>query len=824
MIQDCCQRCLSCCFSSYRTISQEDSRITTVAQEQLKNLPFVLELPDSIQNIEFSLEEEPIFQNRELIPDLETLQLPSTTTVLYRNILKKNDSFFLSYALYLWEHISINNSSEFLEEFLNNCPSTLKEEIKMILENGLDFQNNQKMSSWVFLLRIVAGSALENAINPEETYYKILQEIQKEKELLNLSPIFNQNAFQILVQHVQYGDIPATPTLIEAFFARLQKKVSIFQDHPNLGLIPHATPDTFPLIGNVLYRQESFYPIEIPFRIVPLKEDKIRIQVRAPHKPLFTGYAVALLHICYHNKDFIKKYKILSNLPFECKNVVKKALTSNSPEDFQKWISNILPVQIVAKNLELLWRSDLENSEALTALMEVTRIPIQVKTEEETLFSQKISYGSLVLDENSALYIPAKEPLLSTLYYTFKTADSSHYLYSSDSRKKEIETYFKVKNLHTITLPPNLLSSYELLCKRGQVFEENRRILPEDEVQPLLQKEENKLMQIVKHPTTQQSQSQLQGIGDFTYYPQYNSIDSCLEVLRHQKNIEKSKGSIYYHTTKTCTISEHFTVEHSSQGTAHPYMEDRSLVSTFTIPSLDLKPILVVGIFDGHGGDICADLLKANFSPVLQKHLELFSDKTLYPDFTLDSIAYNALRQTIVELDSALEEGSGSTATVSVKIGPFLYTGNTGDSRTLLVTPNTWKQLSIDAEANEEPHKTIIAQLGGKATKRSDEFSHRINNIIGMGSSVGDHKVIGTNPTVTVSKTDLTQYPNSILIAVSDGVTDVATSYELATTIQEAYFTNEISLTNLGISLGYSFFKNRTYDNTTLILADMKIP
>jgi protein phosphatase 1L len=329
-------------------------------------------------------------------------------------------------------------------------------------------------------------------------------------------------------------------------------------------------------------------------------------------------------------------------------------------------------------------------------------------------------------------------------------------------------------------------------------------------------------MQITSNPASQSSLLQISGIGNFQYFSEVDPNDICSLRSKYHRNWRSNTSLTYYHKTETSHNSGHGAVKHSTQSDCS-YMEDRSLVTTFLMPALDAEPILLAGVFDGHGGEKCSEHIEANLSSVLQKYLLAFSDAKNYPNFTLDAIVCNALKQTLVELDYTFNENKGgSTATVSVKIGNVLYTANVGDSRTILVAPTQWKQLSLDAEANQDPHSTIIQKLGGTFTKNRDEDSYRISHDIAMGSSIGDHSTIGTNPTVTFSKTDLTQYPDAVLVAVSDGATDVATSHEIAQAIQGTYFPeNGLSLPDTAVALGYSFYKNESQDNITVVMVDL---
>jgi serine/threonine protein phosphatase PrpC len=61
-----------------------------------------------------------------------------------------------------------------------------------------------------------------------------------------------------------------------------------------------------------------------------------------------------------------------------------------------------------------------------------------------------------------------------------------------------------------------------------------------------------------------------------------------------------------------------------------------------------------------------------------------------------------------------------------------------------------------------------------------------------------------------------------VLVAVSDGATDVATSHEIAQAIQGTYFPeNGLSLPDTAVALGYSFYKNESQDNITVVMVDL---
>lgn len=566
--------------------------------------------------------------------------------------------------------------------------------------------------------------------------------------------------------------------------------------------------------------------------IDPLQNGKMRIEARDSITAFCSGYAVAMLHISYQNKKFAKLLMQEPNPELSTKSlkILENAANAKSPADFQRILTETSSIQSLTKELQILCETGLQDEplseitlESLQALMNKTGIPITVEKEGNHLFFHRISYGKVVLEEgNSVVYVPARGDFISSLYRKQRLPHKGLLTFFTSVRAKEIEVYQQIKDRPNLILPPDVLSTYQLLCKRGKIFEENTRVLEESEVQTLLEKEDSTLMQITSNPASQSSLLQISGIGNFQYFSEVDPNDICSLRSKYHRNWRSNTSLTYYHKTETSHNSGHGAVKHSTQSDCS-YMEDRSLVTTFLMPALDAEPILLAGVFDGHGGEKCSEHIEANLSSVLQKYLLAFSDAKNYPNFTLDAIVCNALKQTLVELDYTFNENKGgSTATVSVKIGNVLYTANVGDSRTILVAPTQWKQLSLDAEANQDPHSTIIQKLGGTFTKNRDEDSYRISHDIAMGSSIGDHSTIGTNPTVTFSKTDLTQYPDAVLVAVSDGATDVATSHEIAQAIQGTYFPeNGLSLPDTAVALGYSFYKNESQDNITVVMVDL---
>ncbi len=216
-----------------------------------------------------------------------------------------------------------------------------------------------------------------------------------------------------------------------------------------------------------------------------------------------------------------------------------------------------------------------------------------------------------------------------------------------------------------------------------------------------------------------------------------------------------------------------------SKGWTHPTMEDRHLISEFSIDvDGEIKKVSLTALFDGHGGDECSDFAKNNFLKKFQHRLNTPPLNQLSKEVRI----YNALQLALVDVSRSYTGAhQGSTANVCLRIDNELWVANLGDSRALLVTPSETIPLSKDQKPNMPEIREFIEARGGKIMHTPSGFviSHPLSHyVIYPGRGLGDHLLQGgmfSRPIITKYTLEKPCY----LIQVCDGVTDVLTTKEI---------------------------------------------
>ncbi|KAK5116719.1 hypothetical protein LTR62_007393 [Meristemomyces frigidus] len=134
------------------------------------------------------------------------------------------------------------------------------------------------------------------------------------------------------------------------------------------------------------------------------------------------------------------------------------------------------------------------------------------------------------------------------------------------------------------------------------------------------------------------------------------------------------------------------------------------------------------GVYDGHGGDKVALYTGEHLHRIIAKQ-EAFKKK----DFE------QALKDGFLAIDRAIlsdpkyeEEVSGCTSTVGIITNDKIYTGNAGDSRTVLGIKGRAKPLSFDHKPQNEGEKARICAAGGFV-----DFG-RVNGNLALSRAIGD--------------------------------------------------------------------------------------
>jgi hypothetical protein len=197
----------------------------------------------------------------------------------------------------------------------------------------------------------------------------------------------------------------------------------------------------------------------------------------------------------------------------------------------------------------------------------------------------------------------------------------------------------------------------------------------------------------------------------------YNSDINLNNLNSFYKDYEPSKCS-----TKPNGIIKAYSVN-TYQGIHRNYNEDRvSVVLNIAKPDgyFGVWPKChFYGLYDGHGGNTCADFLRDTLHEYIIKDL-LFLDNPVQAlkngfkraeEYFLNHIA--------VDVKGQLQDISGSCALVCLIIGDICYTANSGDSRALCSIDGgkSIKVLTNDHKPSSEPERKRIVENGGRVYK-----------------------------------------------------------------------------------------------------------
>jgi len=207
-----------------------------------------------------------------------------------------------------------------------------------------------------------------------------------------------------------------------------------------------------------------------------------------------------------------------------------------------------------------------------------------------------------------------------------------------------------------------------------------------------------------------------------------------------------------------------------------PTMEDQHLATSFNLNIQGKNyPVLLFGIFDGHGGPKTAIYLKKYLRERLEKTLLEFNSERL-----TDEGIWNALKMTCVRLNEELKnEKSGSTATMTMVLDGRIWTANVGDSRTILCSGNQVTQLSEDANPSDERYEKTIKNRRGWVEWVAGVA--RVNKVIAVARAFGDHSPEMGDAMSARPKITCVPLPDKecTLVLACDGVYDVASTKQV---------------------------------------------
>lgn len=239
-----------------------------------------------------------------------------------------------------------------------------------------------------------------------------------------------------------------------------------------------------------------------------------------------------------------------------------------------------------------------------------------------------------------------------------------------------------------------------------------------------------------------------------------NGIDIPLhitDIIKDQNFVALSKSILnqkfdkYENTrysTKSLNIIKSFAAN-THQGVVRKYNEDRVSIILNIVKPNSYKgsywpACSFFGVFDGHGGNKCADFLKDNLhnfiikSPYFPKN----PTKSIIDGFNQcdeEFISNHALGPNNIVIDR-----SGSCAIVVMIIDKQIFVANTGDSRAIMCVNNSITALSNDHKPNNENEKKRIVDEGGKIYQtqtQAKNFNIKLDGISPEQTLLGPFRV-----------------------------------------------------------------------------------
>ncbi|CCG23387.1 Ptc4 Type PP2C serine/threonine phosphatase [Candida orthopsilosis Co 90-125] len=152
------------------------------------------------------------------------------------------------------------------------------------------------------------------------------------------------------------------------------------------------------------------------------------------------------------------------------------------------------------------------------------------------------------------------------------------------------------------------------------------------------------------------------------------------------------------------------------------------------------ETIAVFGVFDGHGGQQCAEYLSHHLTKhIFRRLINLQETKKSKRDYGNKQII-KILKDSFFKMDNDLSDSQsyvncGSTSVVTAVIDNKIFVANTGDSRCILSTnEGNAKTLSFDQKPSVIGERVRIENSNGYV------INNRVNEILALSRAVGDFK------------------------------------------------------------------------------------
>jgi serine/threonine protein phosphatase PrpC len=264
-----------------------------------------------------------------------------------------------------------------------------------------------------------------------------------------------------------------------------------------------------------------------------------------------------------------------------------------------------------------------------------------------------------------------------------------------------------------------------------------------------------------------------------------------------------------------------------------PYQEDRFLASVITSKMGNEEKIFpLYAVFDGHGGQSCAEHLVEYLPETLKKDLEEADKHSSYYALQI----YNTLSRAFINIGEEYRKNfqrvrysnkvfpAGSTATLALIDKTHIWVACAGDSRAILSVDGEPIALSEDAKP-EVPKYAKEVTLRGQEVRIFNEGGFIVYRVRGvdMTNAVGHDQInSGISPRATIIGYPLERLKDkrSFLIIASDGLWKTASSDQVA---RYAYSNDAIHVPPHIIAADFveRAFKSGGTDNITAMVIDL---
>ena len=216
---------------------------------------------------------------------------------------------------------------------------------------------------------------------------------------------------------------------------------------------------------------------------------------------------------------------------------------------------------------------------------------------------------------------------------------------------------------------------------------------------------------------------------------------------------------------------------------------------------INMGNYIIVGVFDGHGNDMCAKFCQANFQRIFLTEFGKLSNVVTSPILQSTLICTfkildNEFKQYMSEKNNARD--CGTTALVVAITETNYVIANAGDSRAIVIDKFTQSIIfsTLDHKPNDPDEKLRIEKASHCVT------NNRIDNTLAMSRAIGDFTY--KNDTLPAEDCAVTCVPtvsivpktiNTLLFLACDGIWDVLTNQSVMNYIlkkKHHIFTNTI--------------------------------